>query len=59
MEEFEDISARRRELGAEEDLEMIADHDLQQEEKDLKNRLIFSIQGLGGIRNIKRGDKVL
>jgi hypothetical protein len=37
----------------------MADHDEHQEIKELKNKIIFSIQGLGGVRTIKHRDRIL
>lgn len=35
------------------------DRDERLEEIELKNKIIFSIQGLGGVRTIKHQDKIL
>ena len=37
----------------------MADHDEHQEARELKNKIIFSIQGLGGVRTIKHRDRIL
>ena len=37
----------------------MADQDLEQEERELKTKIIFNMQGLGGIRSIKRNDRLL
>ncbi len=49
----------RRDLSNEDDIERMVDYDQLEEERDLKNKVIFSVQGLGGIRTIKRQDKIL
>jgi hypothetical protein len=35
------------------------DHDDEHEEKELKHKIIFNMQGLGGVRTIKRNDRLL
>jgi hypothetical protein len=59
MEDIDELENNKRDLGGDEDLELMMDHDQEHEERELKNKIIFSMQGLGGVRTIKRQDRVL
>lgn len=50
----EEVFKERRELGEDEDLELAIDHDQELEEKDLRTKVVFAIQGLGSVRTVKR-----
>lgn len=52
-------NAPRRDLDNEDDIERLVDQNQEEEDRELKNKIIFNIQGLGGIRTIKTQEKVL
>lgn len=52
-------NAPRRDLDNEDDIERLVDQNQEEEDRELKNKIIFNVQGLGGIRTIKAQEKVL
>ena len=52
-----DINLNRRELGEEEDLDYAIDQDNEFQEKELRTKILFSIQGLGAVRTIEKEGK--
>ncbi len=40
-------------------MELAIDHNYEVEDKELKDKVLFAVQGLGSVRSIQQGDKTI